>query len=228
MANVLCLDFDDTIVLENTARQLWQRFADPRWRDDEAAYQRGETTVEQLNAKVLDRIDVSVTREELEAYVREAAIVRGGFLELLDWAAWNDWQAAVVSNGYDFYVDAVLDSLGVRRVARHCGRTMRQYRWRVKYLSPRGIEVQSGFKMSYATAFRDAGDFVAYIGDGRSDVAPARLAPAVFARDTLWDELEDEHARIYPFETFDDVRAVLEAEAAAWLQSFSSTTAAEA
>ena len=31
VANVLCFDFDDTIVLENTARLLFERFGTDSW-----------------------------------------------------------------------------------------------------------------------------------------------------------------------------------------------------
>jgi 2-hydroxy-3-keto-5-methylthiopentenyl-1-phosphate phosphatase len=227
VAHVLCFDFDDTIVLDNTARRIFERFAAPAWREDEEAYRSGRLSVEQYNAAAIDRIDPSVTREEIERFVLETATVRNGFVELVDWAAWHGWLPVVVSNGFDLYVDAVLDSLGLDRVARHAGRTTRGYRWRVRYLSPRGIELAAGFKLSYAQAFRAAGDFVVYFGDGESDVSAARLAAAVFARSTLWERLKDEHRRIYAFETFDGARAVLEREAEGWLRSFSSTTAAE-
>jgi 2-hydroxy-3-keto-5-methylthiopentenyl-1-phosphate phosphatase len=162
----------------------------------------------------------------MAAFARASAVIRDGFLELTDWCAWNDWLPVVVSNGFDFYVDAVLDGPAFDRVARHAGRTRLGYRWRLRYPSPRGIELQTGFKLSYARAFRDAGDFVAYVGDGASDVEAAKLAPAVFARSTLWERLNGAHPRLYRFETFHDVRAVLEQEAAGWLRSFSSTTAA--
>ena len=41
MAAILCFDFDDTITLENTARQVFERFAKPEWRGFEAEYQAG-------------------------------------------------------------------------------------------------------------------------------------------------------------------------------------------
>jgi 2-hydroxy-3-keto-5-methylthiopentenyl-1-phosphate phosphatase len=214
--SIICLDFDDTVVLDNTARQLFERFADPAWRDRERDYHAGLLSVEQFNAAAFDLIDPEVTAEEMKAFVRQVARPRPGLGALIDWAHWNDWLVVVVSNGLDLYVDPVLDDLGFDRVARHAGRTQRGYRWRLHYYSPRGIEINAGFKISYAKAFRDAGDFVAYAGDGASDVAAARLAGAVFARDTLWERLKDEHPRIFHFETFDDVVAVLEREAAAW------------
>lgn len=230
MAQIICLDFDDTVVLDNTFRQVIERFGDvPAWRRGTAAARAGrELSVEQSNAAGLATIDPAITREQLEAYVLEVARVRPGLLELTDWAHWHGWLTIVVSLGFDFYVEPVMRQLGLDRVARHVGRTNNDYRWRVRYDSPRGIEVQDGFKTSYAAAFRAAGDFVVYCGDGASDVEPARMAGAVFARDTLWERLKDERERVYPFETFHDVIAVLDREAEAWLASFSSTTAAEA
>jgi 2-hydroxy-3-keto-5-methylthiopentenyl-1-phosphate phosphatase len=224
VANVICLDFDDTIVLDNTARQLFERFAAPGWRDFEAAYHEGNLSVEQFNIAALDLIEAPL--EEMRAYVAEVARVRDGFLELTDWAHWHGWQPIVISNGFGFYVDAVLDPLGLDRVARHAARARFEYRWRATYLSPRGVEVQEGFKLSYAAAFRGAGDFVAYVGDGASDVEAAKLATVVFARDTLLERLAGVHPRIYPFESFTDVVEVMDREAEAWLASFSSTTAA--
>lgn len=218
VAAVLCLDFDDTIVLDNLARALFRHFGAADVATLEAAYQRGEMSVEQYNAAALATIEAP--EEELRGFVREQARVRPGFLELLDWVHWHGWQAAVVSNGFDLYVDEVLDALGLDRVARHAGRAKFAYRWRVTYLSPRGLEIPEGFKLSYARAFRDAGDFVAYVGDGASDVEAAGLAPVVFARDTLLARLAHARPRVYPFETFHDVIAVLDREAEAWLAEF--------
>lgn len=224
MANVICLDFDDTIVLDNTARQLFERFATPGWRDAEGAYHAGKVSVEQFNIAALDLVEASL--EEMQAHVAEVARVRDGFLELTDWAHWHGWQPIVVSNGFGFYVDVVLDALGLDRVARHAGRARFEYRWRATYLSPRGVELQEGFKLSYAAAFKGAGDFVVYVGDGASDVGSAKLAAVVFARDTLLERLSGVHPHVYPFETFTDIVTVMEREAEAWLASFSSTIAA--
>ncbi|MGE3076495.1 MAG: HAD-IB family phosphatase [Dehalococcoidia bacterium] len=208
MANILCFDFDDTIVLENTARLLFEEFAAPEWREHEAAYKAGRLTVEQFNAAALRT--VSASKEEMQEFVVGAVTVRAGFMELLDWAHWNEWVAVVVSNGFDFYVDAVLDKVGAERIARHAGRARYDYRWLVQYLSPRGIELESGFKLSYANAFQGMGDFVAYVGDGKSDIEAASVAQVVFARDTLLGALEGVHPRVHGFETFEDVRRVLE------------------
>jgi len=213
------MDFDDTIVLDNTARQLFERFADPAWHEAEERYQQGHLSVEQFNAAALDLVDAS--KPEIEEFVRGVARPREGFLRLTDWAHWHGWLPVVVSNGFNLYVDPILDDLGVDRVARHAGRARFDYRWRVSYLSPRGIEVQEGFKVGYAAAFRGAGDFVVYVGDGASDVEAALLAPVVFARSTLLERLTGGHPHVSPFESFDDVVAVLDREAESLLAAFS-------
>ncbi|MEO6398283.1 MAG: MtnX-like HAD-IB family phosphatase [Tepidiformaceae bacterium] len=207
MANILCLDFDDTIVMENTARQIFERFAAPEWRDHEGKYQAGRISVEQFNAAALDLVQAEP--DELAEFVLSVARPREGFLELLDWAQWNDWLPMVVSNGFDIYINPVLDGLGIDRVTRHAGRARFDYRWRVTYFSPRGVEIQDGFKLAYASSLKNAGDSVIYIGDGESDVAAATLAERVFARSTLLERLEGSHPNVAPFQTFHDVVAAL-------------------
>ena len=218
MANILCLDFDDTIVLDNTWRQLRERFVDAAaWRE---VTERGPLSVEQANAAALDLIDPATPRDTLEDAALEVARPRPGLLELTDWAHWNGWVVTVVSLGFDFYVDPILDKLGLTRAARHMGRTRNDFRWRVRYSSPRGIELNAGFKVSYAQSFAASGDFVVYIGDGESDVEAANMAPAVLARSTLLERLNGTHPRVFPFETFHDAVGVLEKESDGWLRSF--------
>ena len=57
---------------------------------------------------------------------------------------------------------------------------------------------------------------VAYVGDGASDLEAARMAPVVFARSTLLERLTGEYRRLFPFDTFHDIVAVLEREARTW------------
>ena len=226
MANMLCLDFDDTVVLKDVAAQVLDRFAPPDWKELRLRRRAGELSLEQYSAAAIALI--SARKDEIVEFALSVAEPRGGLMELLDWAHWNDWQAAVVSNGWDLYIDPILAQLGADRVVRHCGRARFAYEWQLRYFSPRGVELADGFKVSYIASYRDQGDFVAFVGDGPSDVAAARIANTVFARDILWNELREEHGRIHFFESFHDVREVLEQESHEWLASFSSTTAAGA
>ena len=198
------------MVKDNTSRQIFERFAAPGWRQFEEMYHAGKLSVEQFNAAAFDLVEGD--GDEIRSFALEVARPREGLLALLDWAHWQGWPTMMVSNGFDLYTDAILDSLDVRRMARHAGRAKFEYRWRVTYLSPRGIALESGFKLSYASALRDAGDTVVYVGDGASDVDAAMLARTVFARSTLLERAAAMHPDVRPFETLDDIVASLNAE----------------
>jgi len=225
MGATICIDFDDTVVRRDIAAQILERFAAPEWHDLRAQRQAGEMTLEQYSAAALDLVEAS--QEQLVAFALDVAEPRAGLPELLDWAHWNGWHAAIVSNGWDLYIGPVLERMGAPGLARHCGRASFVYRWRLRYLSPRGIELNDGFKLSYASEFRQLGDALVWVGDGPSDIAPARLSDAVFARDSLLAELAGTRERVFQFDDFGDVVAVLEREGQRWLESSSSTTAAE-
>ena len=80
--------------------------------------------------------------------------LREGFLHLTDWAHWHGWLAVVVSNGFNLYVDPILDDLGLDRVARHVGRRALRLSLAGELPQPSGHRVQEGFKLGYAAAFR--------------------------------------------------------------------------
>ncbi len=158
-------------------------------------------------------------REEVESRVRELARVRPGFEELLGWAQWHGWLPIVVSTAPDVCVETVLEDAAFNRVTRHCGRTRQVYRWRLTYASPRGVELEEGFLLSYAAALRDAGDLVVYVGERAGGEEAARLAYATCTGAPLRDAL-GAGERAYGFETPGDVRALLEREGEAWRASF--------
>ena len=226
VANVMYIDFDGAIVRNNLPEAIFERFAAAGWERERDAFVAGKKSIEQYHRAALDLVDASL--DALTAYAREVAVVRPGLLDVLDWAAWNGWAAVILSDGFEFCVEAVLGILGADRVARHAGRARFDYRWRVTYLSPRGLEVQDGFKASYVSASHQAGDFVVYAGADAGAVTAVASADAVFATGELSTALSGAGGRVYAFETFGDVVAVLEREAESWLESFSSTTAGEA
>jgi 2-hydroxy-3-keto-5-methylthiopentenyl-1-phosphate phosphatase len=225
MAAVLCIDFDSAVLEQDILPGIAHEFAGTSVRELEEELEAGELSREQFSAEVIDRIQAG--EQELVDYALSIATVRPGLLELLDWTHWNDWEPVVLATGWDLYVNPILERAGADRVVRHCGRARFTYRWRARYLSPRGIEVVDGFKLAYAATYRDQGDFVVYIGGSAGDEDAARVAHAIFARDGLLEAIQGAHDRVFAFETFDDVRTILERDAGTWLESFSSTTAAE-
>ncbi len=158
-------------------------------------------------------------REEVEARVRELARLRPGLDELLGWAQWHGWLPIVVSTAPDVCVETALEDARFDRVTRHCARTRQVYRWRLTYASPRGVELEEGFLLSYAAALRDTGDLVLYVGEQTGGEQAARIAYASCTSGPLRAAL-GKGERAYACETLDDVRELLEREGEALLAAF--------
>ena len=210
MAAVLWLDFEGVAVEAGLTDAIVAEFAA---RPPEPGAATPETA---LAAAVAE---IEAPREEVEARVRELARPRAGFADLVGWAQWRGWLPVVVTLAPDVCVDAVLDEAGFDRVTRHCGRTRQVYRWRLTHASPRGVELDEGFLLSYAAAFRDAGDCVVHVGAGAEGAEAARLAVAVCATGPLREALAGD-GRVRPFDALDEARALLEREGEAWRAAF--------
>ena len=214
MASVLWLDFEGVVVEAGLTDAVIAEFGVD-------APDTGASDSELTLASAIAQFEAP--REEVESRVRELARVRPGFEELLGWAQWHGWLPIVVSAAPDVCVETVLEDPAFDRVTRHCGRTRQVYRWRLTYASPRGVELEEGFLLSYAAALRDAGDLVVHVGQGAAGEAAARLAYATCTGGPLREVL-GEGQRAYGFETLGDVRALLEREGEAWRASFATAT----
>ena len=211
MASVLWLDFEGVVVEAGLTDAVIAEF------DARPPGSGGGGDSEAALAAAIAAFEAP--REEVEGRVRELARLRDGFGELVGWAQWHGWLPIVVSAAPDVCVETVLADAGMDRVARHCGRTRQVYRWRLTYASPRGVELEEGFLLSYAAALREAGDLVVHVGAEAGGLEAARLAYATFAGGALGEAL-GEGARRYAFATLTEVREALEREGEGWRAGF--------
>ncbi|MCY3505898.1 MAG: hypothetical protein OXH41_07025 [Chloroflexi bacterium] len=212
MASVLWLDFEGVVVEAGLTDAIIAEFG------THPPAEGGDGSERSLAAAIAT---FEAPREEVEARVRELARPRPGFEELVGWAQWHGWLPIVISTAPDVCVETVLEDPGFDRVTRHCGRTRQVYRWRLTYASPRGVELEEGFLLSYAAALRDAGDLVVYVGEHAGGEQPAGMAFASCTGGALREAL-GEGERAHGFAALDDVRAVLEQEGEAWKAAFAS------
>ncbi len=210
MASVLWLDFEGVVVEAGLTEAIIAEFGmDPPTDSTDGSERSLASAIATFEAP----------REEVESRVRELARLRPGLEELVGWAQWHGWLPIVISTAPDVCVETVLEDPGFDRVTRHCGRTRQVYRWRLTYASPRGVELEEGFQLSYAAALRDAGDLVAYVGEQVGGEQAAGMAFASCTGGALREAL-GEGERAHGFTALSDVREVLEQEAEAWKAAF--------
>ncbi len=213
MASVLWLDFDTAALARSLTSQFLASFSEAanvdRPPDEEAVIAAAD--------------GCGLTDAQIADFATQHAVPAEGLLELWHWAHWNRWHMAVGGVTFDLLMNPVLDAVGIDRAARHAGRTDTHYRRRVRFLSPRGVEIRSSFVAAYLGAHARAGDLVVYVGGNASDAA---LCHAAFIGDTA-GSVPTKPLNVRTRNSLPDVTRQLEAESPKWQESFSSTTTAE-
>lgn len=199
-------DFDDTAAVQNVAELLLERFGDPTWRQVRQRFRDGE-----LNLKEYQEItfrNIGADRPAMQHYVKETARLRPYFADLRAFCQRSGIPLAVVSQGLDFYIAALLERDGFGDVPVYAVDTRFDagcISYYYRYARP-GQESGGNSKGRIVEGFQQQGYYVIYAGDGLSDLEAARCADLVFAHRTLADYCRAESIAYRPFTDF---RAVL-------------------
>ncbi|MQF96183.1 MAG: HAD-IB family phosphatase [SAR202 cluster bacterium] len=195
-------DFDDTAAGQNVAELLLNRFGDPTWKDVRQRFRDGEIDLKEYQEVTFRNIQAD--RATMQAYVKEHAILRPFFHELWAFCQSNGIPMAVVSQGLDFYIQAVLDRSGVGQVPVYAVNTAwdsGKISYHYNHTVP-GKEHLGNSKGFVVQSFQERGCHVFFAGDGHSDLEAARVADVTFAHKGLAKFCEDENIPYRPFEDF--------------------------
>jgi 2,3-diketo-5-methylthio-1-phosphopentane phosphatase len=195
-------DFDDTAAVQNVAELLLNRFGDATWTEVRQQFRNGE-----MNLKEYQEItfrNIRADRSAMQHYVREYATLRPYFNDLHCFCRRNNIPLAVVSQGLDFYISALLERDGFGDVPIYAVDTSFD-QGRISYHynhSHPGRESQGNSKALIVEQYQRQGYFVVFAGDGASDQEASRQADMVFAHRTLARYCEREGIEYQPFQDF--------------------------
>jgi 2,3-diketo-5-methylthio-1-phosphopentane phosphatase len=214
---ILQLDFDGTLVQGDVNEGLFRRFVSEEWtaRIEAASHElsRDPSSPALIDALKEASAHLVATDEECLAFAAENNLLRDGLPELIETARRLGMECHVVSYGYEFYVRHFLRLAGVEdALTVHCGEVSLGPSGRLlSYTGPSGEDITSDWKVVWTRSFRSRADRLVYVGDGGSDVAPAQLCDAVFARDALLERMPASYTgTLQPFEALHDVTRGLE------------------
>ena len=177
-------DFDGTITEEDVSFILLDAFADGDWRRLFRDYQEGRISVGLFNTKAFAM--VKADRQRLLESMKGKVIVRPGFHELVAYCRTKDLRFVIVSNGLDFYIEAILRDIGVENIEVFAAQTrFLPEGLQVQYIGPDGRQLNDGFKEAFVSSFLRSGYHVVYVGNGPSDVSPAKQCHHIFATGQL-------------------------------------------
>ncbi len=184
MKTLIQCDFDGTITEDDASFYLLDAYAQGDWRSILKEYKEGRITVGEFNTRAFAMIkaDESTLLSKLEENVQ----VRPGFRELLDYCAYRGFRFVIVSNGLQFYIEAILRALGINGIEVHAAtNAFTSNGIRVQYVAPDGTVLDDGFKEAYIKLYLSEGYRVIYVGNGTSDSYASRHAHVVFATGDL-------------------------------------------
>mgnify|MGYP001226062284 FL=1 len=195
-------DFDDTAATQNVAELLLTRFGDPTWTSVRQQFRDGELDLKEYQEITFRNIRAD--QATMQAYVKEHASLRPYFRELWGFCKKNAFPMAVVSQGLDFYISALLQKGGFDDIpiyAVNTKFTAGTISYEYKHAYP-GQESKGNSKGFIVDGFQQRGHYVVYAGDGLSDLEAARKADLVFAHRNLARYCDEENIPYSPFENF--------------------------
>ncbi len=205
------VDFDGTITAVDVLDELIRRHAvDDSWRAVEADWQAGRIGSRECLSRQLAA--VRATDAELSAMLADVPLDPGvgRLFAVLDRAG---VPAAVLSDGVDRFIAALLGRAGLSHVPVRSNAIVRRGTG-MDLLCPFGSadcrSAAAHCKCASAAALAAPGrDRHVYVGDGRSDLCPARRVDVVFAKGVLATALAAEEIAFVRFDTLHDVASTL-------------------
>lgn len=202
-------DFDGTLTHKDVSFLLLDAFADGDWRQLLEEYRGDKISVNYFNTHAFAMLKAS--KKTLLEFMRGKVTIRSGFHELLDYCKKKGFNLVIVSNGLDFYIDALLLDIGIKDIKIFSAKTrFTPECLKVQYTGPTGEKLDRGFKEAYIRLFLDEGYRVLYVGNGASDIPAAKLSQHIFATGELLDYCRKANIRYTPFVDLNDIVKGLE------------------
>ncbi len=197
-------DFDGTITVDDISFLILDKFAAGDWRAILKDYKFGRISVGQFNTLAFSM--VAEDKQILTDYVLNNYQIRPGFLELVNYCAQENIRFAIVSNGLDFYIKAIINDLGFNSMEIYSARAnFGRGKINAVYEGPDGSIIHNGFKESFARHFISQGYRIIYAGNGVSDFPAAKMAHHAFATESLVKKLDEAQIPFFTFFELNDV-----------------------
>lgn len=197
-------DFDGTITEEDVSFILLDTFAGGNWRRLLDQYREGKISVGVLNTKAFAM--VKADKQSLLEAAKGGLKIRAGFHDLVDYSRRQGFRLVIVSNGLDFYIEAILKDIGIEDIEVYAARThFTSNGLKVQYIGPDGNVMSDGFKDAYVNLFLNNDYQVVYVGNGVSDIVPAKKCHHIFATGELLAYCEETDLKNMAFNDCNDI-----------------------
>ena len=207
---VLC-DFDGTVSTVDMGNEILNRFTDKGWEEIDRAYCAGEIGSRIAYTQVASLFRGS--RSQMPDFVSSREKIDPHFLEFYRFCQSKGVDLKIVSDGLDFYIDAILKKNNLQDIEFFSNVTVFQDGNKLSIEFPRMndlCEKCGTCKKDVLREHRSNYDRVIYVGNGYSDVCPAKDADLVFAKEVLYERCRQDGTACVHYENFRDILAYLD------------------
>ena len=208
----LFLDFDGTIAANDVGDELFRTFGDFERLHGELLH--GDYNVAEYYRRSAASL-TDVTDERFDAFLTSQDLDSGA-AALITWATREGIPTVVVSDGFDRYIEPLLQREGVRSLVELACNTLTPSSDGFRPEFPGATESCSCFCASCkrnALLMRSAmDDVMIYVGDGRSDACAVEFCDVVFAKGILAASCTERGIPHHPYRTLTDVMMILQAK----------------
>lgn len=213
MNYVICCDFDGTITLRDTGKELLTNLTDKNWQYYDKLVINGEIGTRAALVKQWGMID-STTIEEIDSIVNRIEI-DPSFKEFYQWIIQKNLQFLIISDGFKTYIQKILQnhqiSIPDDKIKANDMKLVSN-KIEVNFLTDQCDHGCANCKYSHVKVLKKDNTKIIYIGDGLSDIFPAReLGDIIFAKkdEDLAKKLVDDE-RVIIFSNFDQIKDEIE------------------
>ncbi len=203
-------DFDGTISRQDVLDELVNRFSrNESWKLVEERWKAGLIGSEACLREEISLLDVS--DDDLYAFVDQVEIDTG-FIPLIELLRQNNVPFAILSDGIEKIIRRILSRFNAGDIVIRANRMARRAQ-QLNLVCPHRQEfclsAAAHCKCSSAKNLHTDQRKTVYIGDGRSDVCPARQADIVFAKGVLANELAARQHAYIPYASLHEIAAAM-------------------
>jgi 2,3-diketo-5-methylthio-1-phosphopentane phosphatase len=200
-------DFDGTITRLDIGDEIFKQFG--TFEPYHSQLVSGELKISEYWHIVCNSLKVG--KDQIIDFANSAEI-DAYFKEFADYCFRSDINLSVISDGYDIYIDAVMQRMDLRRVPVYCNKLIFEDGKSPVPFFPGASEschcLCASCKRNAMLSDVPEETIIVFIGDGASDYCAAEHADIIFAKGNLAAYCNENKLPHYPFSTFFDVMRI--------------------
>lgn len=206
------VDFDGTITKKDIGEELFIEFGDKEFCKKLIADWSNGLVEPRIGWKSLCESVGTADIKKMNDYLLEVEI-DSTFKEFIGYCKGNEFDVKVISDGFDFYINAILKKEKIDGLEISSNKLIMT---ETNELSPSfpysadNCKCSANCKRNFVLNNSSDNDYTIYIGDGVSDRCPVQYCDFIFAKNSLLKFCEVNRITYFPYSDFEDIMKKLD------------------